>query len=182
MAGSRQGSSSPARRCSRFSLFLLGWATRLDCPSSLSFSLRMSYHPVLIRLAPRQNPIELRQKRRDMFAVLLALGLDDPTAGAVIFHQDQVPEHAELAWYLNCVTPVNRLQRMTSWKVSALRLSRHSLPVLTTPALSLVKTGRDTECKLGRRNRQLAVAARIVCVSCASSCRRIALSVSLSCR
>lgn len=52
-----------------------------------------------------------------MFAVLLALGLDDPAGGAVIFHQDQVPEHAELAWYLNCVTPVNRLLRMTTWKV-----------------------------------------------------------------
>lgn len=51
-----------------------------------------------------------------MFACLLALGLDD--AGAVVFHQDQVPAHAELAWYLNCVTPVNKLMRMTSWKVS----------------------------------------------------------------
>lgn len=53
-----------------------------------------------------------------MFAVLLALGLDDPAGGAVVFHQDQVPEHAELAWYLNTVTPVNRLMRMTTWKVS----------------------------------------------------------------
>lgn len=52
-----------------------------------------------------------------MFAVLLALGLDDAKGGAVIFHQDQVPEHAELAWYLNTITPVNRLMRMTSWKV-----------------------------------------------------------------
>ena len=52
-----------------------------------------------------------------MFAVLLALGLDDSAGGAVVFHQDQVPEHTELAWYLNCVTPVNRLMRMTSWKV-----------------------------------------------------------------
>lgn len=52
-----------------------------------------------------------------MFAVLLALGLDDSAGGAVVFHQDQVPEHAELAWYLNCATPVNRLMRMTSWKV-----------------------------------------------------------------
>jgi tryptophanyl-tRNA synthetase len=50
-----------------------------------------------------------------MFATLLALGLDK--AGAVLFQQDQVQEHAELAWYLNCVTPVNQLQRMTSWKV-----------------------------------------------------------------
>lgn len=64
-----------------------------------------------------QDPKRLREERRDMFAVLLALGLDDAAGGAVVFHQDQVPEHAELAWYLNCVTPVNRLMRMTSWKV-----------------------------------------------------------------
>lgn len=53
-----------------------------------------------------------------MFAVLLALGLTDPKAGAAVFHQDQVLEHGELAWYLNTVTPVNRLMRMTTWKVS----------------------------------------------------------------
>ncbi|GAA5876531.1 hypothetical protein JCM8547_009417 [Rhodosporidiobolus lusitaniae] len=63
-----------------------------------------------------QNPIQLRKERREMFAVLLALGLDDPAGGAIVFHQDMVPEHAELAWYLNTVTPVNRLMRMTSWK------------------------------------------------------------------
>ncbi|KAI5479545.1 tryptophanyl-trna synthetase [Pseudohyphozyma bogoriensis] len=63
-----------------------------------------------------QDPVRLRQERRDMFAVLLALGLDDKAGGAVVFHQDQVPEHAELAWYLNCVTPVNKLMRMTTWK------------------------------------------------------------------
>ena len=58
-----------------------------------------------------------------MFAVLLALGLADPAGGAAIFHQDQVPEHAELAWYLNTVTPVNRLMRMTTWKVRFCSLS-----------------------------------------------------------
>ncbi|GAA5860604.1 hypothetical protein JCM3774_006223 [Rhodotorula dairenensis] len=63
-----------------------------------------------------QVPAQLRQERRDMFAVLVALGLDDPAGGAAVFHQDQVPEHAELAWYLNTVTPVNRLMRMTTWK------------------------------------------------------------------
>lgn len=67
---------------------------------------------------PSQDPATLRQERHEMFAVLLALGLDAPEAGAVIFHQDQVSEHAELAWYLNCVTSVSRLMRMTSWKAS----------------------------------------------------------------
>lgn len=65
-----------------------------------------------------------------MFAVLLALGLADPAGGAVIFHQDQVPEHAELAWYLNTVTPVNRLMRMTSWKVRLLLSSLRTSPAL----------------------------------------------------
>ncbi|KAM0754153.1 Tryptophanyl-tRNA synthetase [Meredithblackwellia eburnea MCA 4105] len=82
-----------------------------DSRDSLFFSV-VGLHALTVP----QDPKRLRQERRDMFAVLLALGLDDPTGGAVVFHQDQVPEHAELAWYLNCVTPVNRLMRMTSWK------------------------------------------------------------------
>jgi len=54
-----------------------------------------------------------------MFSVLLALGLGGGDGVDVtLFHQDMVPEHAELGWYLNCVTPVGRLLRMTSWKVS----------------------------------------------------------------
>jgi hypothetical protein len=32
---------------------------------------------------------------------------------------DQVPEHTELAWILNCITPLGKLQRMTTWKVSS---------------------------------------------------------------
>ncbi|GAA5907966.1 hypothetical protein JCM5296_000773 [Sporobolomyces johnsonii] len=103
-----------------------------------------------------QNPTQLRQERRDMLAVLLALGLDDPKGGAVIFHQDQVPEHAELAWYLNCVTPVNRLMRMTSWKSklvtlrnansedevddSLLQLGLLAYPVLQAADILLYKT------------------------------------------
>lgn len=65
-----------------------------------------------------------------MFAVLLALGLD-AQGGAVIFHQDQVPEHAELAWYLNTITPVNRLMRMTSWKVRSLQRAEKEGEALT---------------------------------------------------
>lgn len=71
-----------------------------------------------------------------MFAVLLALGLGDEAGGAVVFHQDQVPEHAELAWYLNCVTPVNRLMRMTSWKVhlrGSVSCASRRLPVAHSP-------------------------------------------------
>jgi tryptophanyl-tRNA synthetase len=37
----------------------------------------------------------------------------------------QVPEHAELAWYLNTLTPVGHLKRMTTWK-SKLVVSRNA--------------------------------------------------------
>ncbi|CUA72154.1 tryptophanyl-tRNA synthetase [Rhizoctonia solani] len=61
-----------------------------------------------------QNPIKLRQERLDTLAILLAVGLDPRRS--VIFCQDQVPQHAELAWMLNCTTPIGKLQRMTTWK------------------------------------------------------------------
>lgn len=37
----------------------------------------------------------------------------------------QVPEHAELAWYLNTITSVGHLKRMTTWK-SRLAVSRNA--------------------------------------------------------
>ena len=50
-----------------------------------------------------------------MLAALLAIGLDPQRV--TLFHQEQVPEHAELAWILSCLTPVGFLRRMTTWKV-----------------------------------------------------------------
>ncbi|GAA98198.1 uncharacterized protein L969DRAFT_93194 [Mixia osmundae IAM 14324] len=61
-----------------------------------------------------QEPGKLRQDRRDMLATLLALGLSPERC--TIFFQEQVPQHAELAWMLNCLVSLGRLQRMTSWK------------------------------------------------------------------
>lgn len=61
-----------------------------------------------------QDPQRLRVERKDMLASLLAIGLDPERS--ILFHQDQVQEHAELAWYLNCLTSVGRLNRMTTWK------------------------------------------------------------------
>lgn len=49
-----------------------------------------------------------------MMATLLAIGLDPQRC--TIFHQDQVSEHTELAWILNCVTAFGKLHRMTTWK------------------------------------------------------------------
>lgn len=61
-----------------------------------------------------QDPAVLRRESRDMMAALLAVGLDPQRC--TIFRQEQVQEHAELAWILNCIAPFGRLQRMTTWK------------------------------------------------------------------
>ncbi|GAA6021660.1 hypothetical protein JCM11491_001349 [Sporobolomyces phaffii] len=102
-----------------------------------------------------QDPRKLVQDRRDMFSVLLALGLHDPKLDLTVFHQDDVSEHAELAWYLNCSTSVGRLLRMTSWKSklatvrnanselevddSLLQLGLLAYPVLQTADILLYK-------------------------------------------
>ncbi|BGP38117.1 Tryptophan--tRNA ligase, mitochondrial [Rhodotorula kratochvilovae] len=122
-----------------------------DSRDSLFFSV-VGLHALTVP----QDPTRLAAERRDMFAVLLALGLADPAGGAAIFHQDQVPEHAELAWYLNTVTPVNRLMRMTTWKSklvtlrnansedeiddSMLQLGLLAYPVLQAADILLYKT------------------------------------------
>ncbi|KAJ7700788.1 tryptophanyl-tRNA synthetase [Mycena rosella] len=61
-----------------------------------------------------QNPKELAAARRDMFAILLAIGIDPKRS--IIFHQDSNAMHTELAWILSCITPTGKLRRMTSWK------------------------------------------------------------------
>ncbi|CAE6457063.1 tryptophanyl-tRNA synthetase [Rhizoctonia solani] len=70
-----------------------------------------------------QDPVKLRQERLDTLAILLAIGLDPRRS--VIFCQDQVPQHAELAWMLNCTTPMGKLQRMTTWK-SKIAIARNA--------------------------------------------------------
>ncbi|KAL5533490.1 MSW1 [Sanghuangporus sanghuang] len=70
-----------------------------------------------------QDPYKLLQTRNDTFAALVAIGLDPERS--IIFHQDQNPDHAELAWLLNCITPFGKLRRMTTWK-SRLAISRNA--------------------------------------------------------
>lgn len=61
-----------------------------------------------------QNTDTLRQSRREMLMSLVACGIN--LDRAIVFEQSRVPEHAELAWILKCLTPVGWLNRMTQWK------------------------------------------------------------------
>jgi len=62
----------------------------------------------------KQEPAKLRQQIREMFAFLIAIGLDPEKN--IVFVQSQVPAHAELAWLLACTTQFGELSRMTQFK------------------------------------------------------------------
>lgn len=62
----------------------------------------------------RQDPKKLRQQITEVFALLLAIGLDPEKS--IIFIQSQVPAHAQLAWILNCYTQFGEMSRMTQFK------------------------------------------------------------------
>ena len=64
-----------------------------------------------------QKPEELRAKIIEIAALFLAAGIDPKAASLIV--QSAVPEHAELAWLLTCVTPIGWLYRMTQFKGKA---------------------------------------------------------------
>uniref|UniRef100_A0A6V1Q501 tryptophan--tRNA ligase n=1 Tax=Heterosigma akashiwo TaxID=2829 RepID=A0A6V1Q501_HETAK len=63
------------------------------------------------------DPKELKKSTLQSAALYLAAGIDP--AKSNIFVQSHVTAHAELAWLLNCVTPMNWLERMIQFKEKA---------------------------------------------------------------
>ncbi len=61
-----------------------------------------------------RDPKKLRQDTLEVVAEYIASGLDPEKS--VIFIQNHVLEHTELAWIFNCITPVGELERMTQFK------------------------------------------------------------------
>jgi tryptophanyl-tRNA synthetase len=79
----------------------------------LPFYFLADYH-ALIKC---QDPDRVRQSTLEIAATWLALGLD--TANAVFYRQSDVPEIAELAWILNCVTAKGLMNRAHAYKAAA---------------------------------------------------------------
>jgi tryptophanyl-tRNA synthetase len=81
-----------------------------------------------------QDPKELARATREVTAAYIAGGIDP--ARSPIFNQAQVPEHAELAWILNCVARLGWLDRMTQFKEkSGKHKERASVGLYTYPVL-----------------------------------------------
>ncbi|WFD30436.1 tryptophan--tRNA ligase [Malassezia sp. CBS 17886] len=86
-------------------------------------------------LTAPQDPVQLFADRRNALASLLAIGLDPKRC--TIFHQDQIPEHTELAWHIGCLAPLGRLERMTTWKSKLALLTSASDPAADHAQLQL---------------------------------------------
>lgn len=62
----------------------------------------------------RQEPAKLRRLSLEMYALLIAIGLDPEES--IIFVQSHVPAHSQLGWLLNCYTQFGEASRMTQFK------------------------------------------------------------------
>ena len=68
----------------------------------------------------RQEPAKLRKNTLEMYALLLAIGLDPEKN--VVFVQSHVPQHSQLSWLLNCYTQFGEASRMTQFKDKSKKL------------------------------------------------------------
>jgi tryptophanyl-tRNA synthetase len=68
-----------------------------------------------------------------MAVSLLAAGLDPNVC--TVFVQSQVPEHTELAWIFNTITPLGELERQTQFKEKAQRQESILAGILNYPVL-----------------------------------------------
>lgn len=89
----------------------------------------VNYHAITAPYAPA----DLRTRTREMAVGLLASGIDP--ARCTLFLQSQVPEHTELAWIFNTVTPLGELERQTQFKEKSVRQEQIMAGILNYPVL-----------------------------------------------
>jgi tryptophanyl-tRNA synthetase len=84
-----------------------------------------------------QDPKELRSNTLLAYAQLLAAGVDPDRA--TLFVQSQVPEHAQLAWVMQCITGFGEASRMTQFKDKSSRggSDHASVGLFTYPILQV---------------------------------------------
>ncbi|XP_074963863.1 tryptophan--tRNA ligase, mitochondrial isoform X1 [Phalacrocorax aristotelis] len=123
------------------------WVNLQEECSSVLYSI-MDMHS----LTMPKDPAVLRQNILDTTAAILACGIDPkkcfffrqslhlpldlPAAQYLQQVIDMVPEHAELAWILGCLTNVPRLLRLPQWKMKrACQNNEGTVGLLTYPVL-----------------------------------------------
>jgi tryptophanyl-tRNA synthetase len=113
------------------------WIKLLDDYDCI-FSI-VDYHAITIEY----EPCEMQKRIINAAATNIAAGLDPDRC--IIFVQSQVPEHTELTWILNTLTPMGHLERMTQFKDKAgqneknVNVGLFDYPVLQTADILLYK-------------------------------------------
>ncbi len=101
-------------------------------------NLQQSYECIycvvdLHAITGKYDHASLARRTRDMALGLLACGIDPERS--TLFVQSHVPEHSELQWLLNSVTPIGELERMTQFKDKAQRFESVPAGLLNYPVL-----------------------------------------------
>ncbi|MDP3057476.1 MAG: tryptophan--tRNA ligase [bacterium] len=111
-------------------------AGRYEC-----FFFIADYHSITENYDPKKKPEQIMNLALDM----LAAGLDPKKCTIAI--QSQIPEHTELAWIFNTITPMGLLERMTQYKDKAQRQNENinvglfDYPVLQAADILIYKAG-----------------------------------------
>ena len=80
------------------------------------------------------DPAALAENTLKVAATYIACGIDP--ARSTIFVQSQLPEHSELAWLFNCITPLNWLERMIQFKEKSVKQGENvSIGLMDYPVL-----------------------------------------------
>lgn len=80
-----------------------------------------------------KDPGVIRTKTLEVAQVLLSLGIDPERS--IFFVQGHVPQHSELAWFMECTVSFGELSRMTAFKDKSDRHKFTSGGLFTYPAL-----------------------------------------------
>lgn len=101
----------------------------------------VDYHAITIE----HEAITMQQRIFETATVLVACGLTPDRC--IVFVQSHIPEHTELTWIFNCITPLGELERMTQFKEKG-RRHRHNVnvglldyPVLQAADILIYKAG-----------------------------------------
>jgi tryptophanyl-tRNA synthetase len=101
----------------------------------------VDYHAITIEY----EVDSMQQRILDTATILVACGLTP--VKCIVSVQSHVPEHTELTWIFNCITPVGELERMTQFKEKG-RQHRHNVnvglldyPVLQAADILIYKAG-----------------------------------------
>jgi tryptophanyl-tRNA synthetase len=79
------------------------------------------------------DPKALHAKSREIAALYLACGIDPELSS--VFIQSHVKEHSELAWILECTTPLGWLEKMTQFKAKSAGRESVGAGILVYPVL-----------------------------------------------